>query len=211
MTSPPQPTANTPPQPRPARDPVQPVSEKQQVTRALVRVLQDTGYFRLVTEDQIIQPEAVPAEQRPAVVVMHERTRGVERLNQAAGRKWEARAEFVLDIQGLARSHGAQQGGYNLAATRDALVQKVLLTLANNPGLVVQLDEFGETTPHHHAINAFLGWDEETVPVLPPLTRTLVRVTVLYDESLELRESETWRAGEIEGGPLNGSEVTRAT
>lgn len=201
----------TPPQPRRARAPVLPVSEQQQVTRALVRVLQDTGYFKLVSEDMIIQPEFVAATLRPAVIVMHERTRASERVNQQAGRRWTARAEFVLDIQGEARSHGEQQQGFNVSSMRDALTQSVLLVLANNPGLVVQLDEFGETEPLQHALDALLGWEVETVPVLPPLTRTLLRVTVLYDESLEGRQAETWRFGELEGGPLEGTRVTGST
>jgi len=177
------------------------------MTRALVRVLQESGYFKHVTADNIITPEMLPAELRPGVVVMHERTRGVERIREATGRRWSMQVDLVLDIQGLARSNDGKEQGYNTSSMRDALVHHTLCVLANNPGLVIQLDEFGETSALQHAHDALWRWDVETIPVLPPLTRSLLRVTVLLDESLELRTPELWRFEAFEGAPLGGSFV----
>lgn len=207
MTTPPQPGSGPAPTPREGRPNLQPVSERQQMIRALVVLLQRSGFFKHVTED-VLNLDPVPAELRPAVVVFQERTRGTEMNRHDKGRPWRCSVDLVLDIQGQARSNNEKSLGYNTSATRNALSHQVLLVLANNPGLEVQLEELGETEPQAHAIDALVSWSEETVPVAPPLTRTLLRVTVELDEFLDLRQWQAWRLGVLEGAPEGGEYVT---
>lgn len=217
MTTPPQPGAGPAPAPLPGRPSPLPASEVQQMMRALVVVLQGTTtrapnpapVWKFVSED-VINLEPVNADLRPACLVVLDRVRYTENNNDRQRRPWRAEAEIIFDVQGMARSNNGKSLGYNVNAMRNALVQNLLLTLANNRGLLVRLEEFGEAGALQHALDAMVRVEVEHLPVPPPLTRTLVRVTVALMEYLDGRAFEAWTFGVLEGSPLGGEPVEAA-
>lgn len=196
----------TPPQARLRELPKPPLSEGEKLSRALLQVLRESGYFKTVSRD-IIQEDLLPENLLPAVVFDDVRVR-LEWLDQHnRGRMWEARGTITLDVQGVARSHREREIGFDLSSMRSALAHAVLLVMANNNGLVTTLEEAGETAPEKHCISIAQEVEIQHVPIAPPFTRSLISVSVHYVETMDQRAWRAWSGRLFEAAPEGGATV----
>lgn len=194
----------TPPTPRLRELPKPPLSEGEKLSRALLQILRESGYFKTVSRD-IIQEEILPENLLPAVVFDEVRTR-LEWMDQHnRGRYWEARGTITLDVQGVARSHREREIGFDLSSMRSALAHAVLLVMANNNGLVTRLEDAGEEAAEKHCISIAQEVDVQHIPTAPPFTRSLISVSVHYVEANDLRAWREWSGRLFEAAPHDGA------
>jgi len=165
-------------------------SSRERLLEALRVVLLGIEGVKTVRRQPPTMNMALSDSETPAIII-DDPTVQYEWLDRHGRRIMQSSSSVVLDCHAVANYVAGREAYANVATLRETFARRVMLELANNPTLVVQLDD--ETEPQAHAKDVAGTFRVSNLPVDAPWVRFGIMIEPRTTDCLDTRTMSDWR------------------